>query len=142
MSDELGEDLRTAAVRTAPDSDEPVAYELVVIEGDSANARLTIDGTEPTPLLVGTGPTSSLRLGDPLVSRRHLRLCLEGRWLRISDVGSTNGTFVDGVRLVDGFLRGGEIVRIGHSALRVDTVTRRSSRAEPFRDRFGRLPRA
>ena len=136
---ELGEELRTAAVQTATELDSPIAYEVQVIEGADVGAKAEVDGEAPSPLLVGTSQTCSLRLDDRLVSRRHLRLGLEGRRLRISDLGSTNGTFVDGVRLLDGYLRGGEIVRIGQTALRVEAVAAHPSSPLPPVDRFGRL---
>jgi transcriptional regulator with GAF, ATPase, and Fis domain len=136
---ELGEELRTAAVQSAADLDEPIAYELEVIEGVDVGSRASVDGDTPSPLLVGTSQTCSLRLEDRLVSRRHLRLGLEGRRLRVSDLGSTNGTFVDGVRLIDGYLRGGEIVRIGQTALRVEAVAAQPVNPLPRVDRFGRL---
>src|SRR6185369_13974859 len=37
-------------------------------------------------------------------------------------LGSTNGTFVGGLRITDAHLRGGEVVRIGDSAIRVDLI--------------------
>jgi DNA-binding NtrC family response regulator len=40
--------------------------------------------------------------------------------LRLTDLGSTNGTFVDGVRVFDAELRGGETVRVGETLLRVE----------------------
>lgn len=136
---ELGEELRTTALETAPEVDPLAAYVLEVIEGEAVGARVRVDGHEPAPMLVGTSQTCALRLADHLASRRHLRLTLEGRRLRISDLGSTNGTFVDGVRLLDGYLRGGEIVRIGQTALRVEAVAGRASSPLPSSDRFGRL---
>ncbi len=135
---ELGEELETAAQELAS-SEATHAYELTVIEGPSVGLRLRVEADQPAPVLVGTSQTCSLRLSDDLVSRRHVRLGLEGRRLRITDLGSTNGTFVDGVRLLDGFLRGGEIVRVGSTALRAEAVASTRSQPLPNVDRFGRL---
>jgi two-component system, NtrC family, response regulator HydG len=96
------------------------AYEVVVIEGPDAGRTLLVDGSLPSRVLVGQSPSCALRLSDPLVSRRHIALDLSGRRMRITDLGSKNGTIVDGVALLDGYLRGGEVVRLGSSALRVD----------------------
>ena len=101
--------------------------------------RATIEPDQAAPLLLGTSPACTLRLTDSLVSRRHVRLVLEGRLLRITDLGSTNGTFVDGVRLLDGFLRGGELVRLGRTALRAEIVAGTAATPLPNMDCFGRL---
>lgn len=57
-----------------------------------------IDLTQPETIL-GQSPDVDVRLADVLVSQQHARLTVneEGAW--IVDLGSTNGTFVDGVRL-------------------------------------------
>ena len=69
---------------------------------------------------IGRDPACDLVLDDPNVSRRHARLSQgSGRRPELTDLGSANGTFVDGVRLEGSReLRGGEEVRIGASSLR------------------------
>ena len=136
---ELGEELRTASLEPASDIAPLIAYDLRVVEGADLGSTIRATGAEPSPLLVGTSPTCALRLSDRLASRRHIRLTLEAQRLRITDLGSTNGTFVDGVRLLDGYLRGGEIVRIGQTALAVEAVLAELAPPLPRVDRFGRL---
>lgn len=134
---ELGDELRTAAVQTHAGAAH--SAELEVVEGPDTGLRATIEPDQAAPLLLGTSPACTLRLTDSLVSRRHVRMLLEGRLLRITDLGSTNGTFVDGVRLLDGFLRGGELVRLGRTALRAEIVAGTPATPLPNVDRFGRL---
>lgn len=50
-------------------------------------------------LTVGRGERAGLRLDDARLSREHLRLDLRSRRLTVTDLGSTNGTRVDGRRL-------------------------------------------
>ena len=88
----------------------------------AVGARAVVDASQPSRMLVGSSEACALRLDDPLVSRRHLALDLDEAGLRITDLESTNGTLVDGVALLDGYLRGGEIVRVGDTALRVDRL--------------------
>jgi pSer/pThr/pTyr-binding forkhead associated (FHA) protein len=60
--------------------------------------------------------------GDPEISRRHAQITRtdEGR-LYISDLGSTNGTFVNGIRLArERRLADGDIVRVGETDLRFE----------------------
>jgi transcriptional regulator with GAF, ATPase, and Fis domain len=80
-----------------------------------------------------------VRLGDPTVSRRHAALERAGRRYRITDLGSTNGTFVDGVGVVEAYLGGGELIRMGATALLGCTDTPREVPPLPSAMRFGRV---
>ena len=115
------------------------AYTLTVVEGADRGASLVIDGTQPSRVLVGQSPVSNLRLTDRRVSRRHLGLDAAGDGLRVTDLSSTNGTFVDGVRIFDALLQGGELVRLGDTALRVDASGARAAQPLSSADRYGRL---
>ena len=115
------------------------SFALTVIEGPSIGSKVTVEASQPSRVLVGSSEACALRISDPLVSRRHLALDLGEDGLRITDLDSTNGTFVDGVTLLDGFLRGGEIVRIGETAIRVDRLEAVSMPALSGRSSFGRV---
>lgn len=67
------------------------------------SARLTI---------IGRGPESDVRLQDPGVSSRHAAIRLGGS-ATIEDLGSTNGTFVDGRRVRTADLRDGAVIVLG-----------------------------
>jgi DNA-binding NtrC family response regulator len=95
-----------------------------VIEGPDTGTSLVLDPSCPSRTLVGTGPACEFVLQDPTVSRRHLAFEPVGKRYRITDLGSTNGTFVDGVAVVDAFVRGGEVVRCGATAMRLDPESR------------------
>src|SRR5262249_53589720 len=87
----------------------------------------------------GQSPVCDIRLADRLVSRRHATFDLADRRLRVTDVGSTNGTLVNGVTVVEALLRGGEIIRVGQTAFRLDLVSAATPVAISPADRFGRL---
>jgi DNA-binding NtrC family response regulator len=93
------------------------SLDLVVVDGPSrgATARVTTGGAR-----VGAAPGNDLTLADPTVSRVHCELVQRGDALVLRDLGSTNGTWVEGVRLRDGDVPPGAIVRVGASAFRVD----------------------
>ena len=101
---------------------EAASFRLVVVDGLDLGRELRIDGGEPSRVLVGKGPTADLKLVDPAVSRRHLALEVERGRLRITDLGSTNGTWIDGHEVVDAFARGGETLRLGATSLRVERL--------------------
>lgn len=131
------DDTRTvAAPRTAEPG--PASYRLTVIEGSDTGVTFTIDASRPQRVLVGTSAACDVKLADRRASRRHLSLEIAGRRLRVTDLDSTNGTFVDGVAITGAFLSGGEIVRLGATALRVDPEASEPAPAPPAASRFGR----
>ena len=113
------------------------SFEIVVAEGRDKGARLIVDGTSPSRLLIGTSPTCDFRLTDPEVSRRHAALEIVGSRLRVTDLGSSNGTTVGDLGLVDGFLDGGTSIRIGSTVLVVERETSARAVTMSQRQSFG-----
>ena len=92
---------------------------LAVVTSPRLERGGTIEVAGPT--LVGREAGTAIRLdGDDYVSARHARIepRPDGAWLE--DLGSTNGTFVNGLRVEGGRrLQAGDVVRIGSTELRV-----------------------
>ncbi|HEV2855521.1 MAG TPA: adenylate/guanylate cyclase domain-containing protein [Thermoanaerobaculia bacterium] len=63
--------------------------------------------------LVGRSASCDLPVQDPTVSRRHAELELVGPGVRVKDLGSTNGTYLDGVRVIDALATPGSRVAFG-----------------------------
>jgi hypothetical protein len=86
-----------------------------------------------TPLVVGRSREADLQVPDRQVSGRHCSLVVEAGagpgpgplQVQIQDLGSTNGTFVDGLRVDRATLAPGQTLRLGESSWRValDAVT-------------------
>ncbi len=70
-------------------------------------------------LSVGTDPTNDLVLSDPSVSRFHFRVRATSDGYRLLDQRSTNGTFVNGVRVRDGYLSDGARLDAGETSIAV-----------------------
>jgi DNA-binding NtrC family response regulator len=66
---------------------------------------------------VGSHPSNELPIDEPTVSRFHCEILLGEKGARIRDLGSTNGTILDGVNVLDAFLRSGSHIRIGNTML-------------------------
>jgi transcriptional regulator with PAS, ATPase and Fis domain len=115
---------------------EVTSVKLSVIDGPERGRRLTV--TEPL-VHIGTAPGNRLVLTDPAVSRLHCEVQLGPEGVRITDTGSTNGTFVDGVRLRDGFLANGSSVRVGQSTVGVQFGSEPYRLPVSMRDHFGIL---
>jgi DNA-binding NtrC family response regulator len=109
-----------------------------VIAGPDEGAALVLDPGSPSRILVGTSPACQLRLTDPTVSRRHVALERAGRRYRLTDLGSTNGTVVNGVHVTEALLAGGETVRCGATLLRMTPTDAEASQV-PEATRFGRV---
>lgn len=91
------------------------ATRLVVLEGPTAGTVLPLASS---PLLLGRAQEANLVLDDDYSSGRHARLFPQGtRWF-LEDLGSTNGTFVDGAQLSRAQpLEIGQQIRIGKTVM-------------------------
>ena len=92
-----------------------IAYRLVLQSGAGAGTEYSL---EKSDLFLGRDISNEIVINDPEVSRRHARLTLEGTTYRLEDLGSTNGTFIQGQRLAAPvLLRPGEIITIGEKVV-------------------------
>jgi diguanylate cyclase (GGDEF)-like protein len=69
---------------------------LTVLRGDIPGALYPLDGEEA---VIGRSPEASIALADGSLSRLHARITRRGDAFLIEDLGSTNGTFIDGERV-------------------------------------------
>lgn len=87
---------------------------LLLLTGPKAGSRHEV-GAE---LTVGRSPSCEIPLDDEKVSRRHARIEVRGGETWLSDLGSKNGTFLNGVAVAEKVtLRGGDQVQIGETTL-------------------------
>ena len=94
-----------------------VAHRLAfeAIKGPERGRTWTIDGAG---VRIGAAPTNDIRLADETVSRHHCEvIAREDRYL-LRDLGSTNGTKLEGVWVLEGWLDAGSRVRVGQTELR------------------------
>ncbi|MEH0969996.1 DUF3662 and FHA domain-containing protein [Micromonospora sp. CPCC 205546] len=95
--------------------------------GGGRNVRLVSGDGRTYPLqmgstVIGRGDQANLRLPDVGISRRHARLDFDGGQVVLTDLGSTNGTMVNGQRVSAVALNPGDMVQLGTTTLtfRVD----------------------
>jgi pSer/pThr/pTyr-binding forkhead associated (FHA) protein len=67
---------------------------------------------------VGRAPSNDIIIGDPATSGRHARIELRNGDYWISDLGSTNGTLVNGEPIIDKQLSHGDVISIGQNTIR------------------------
>jgi two-component system response regulator GlrR len=88
---------------------------LFIVVGHGSSARALRVGDQP--LHIGRGPDNDLDLPDRAVSARQCRLEPCGDGLVLRDLGSANGTLVNGVRIASALVRGGAHIRVGRTDL-------------------------
>lgn len=76
-------------------------------------SKITFDLTEEK-ITVGRLADKTLQIDDGSVSSNHAEIVLEGGQYHLHDVGSTNGTFVNGEQVTDAILNAGDEIRFGH----------------------------
>ena len=103
------------------DSSAPV---LTIIKGPQSGASYPLEGSE---ISVGRDPKNAIFLNDMTVSRRHARMDLSGLAsgvVTIEDLGSLNGTWVDGAIVSKASLKDGSTIQIGTFRMVFHTNTR------------------
>jgi DNA-binding NtrC family response regulator len=82
--------------------------------------------TSTADLAVGTAKDNDLVVGDFTVSRYHLEVSVRPGGVLVSDLGSTNGTYVGGVRIERAIVPPGTLLKLGGTTIRFDDAVRRT----------------
>ena len=120
-----GAEPRAVPSDTASRSGMVVSAELVVLD-ESGNAKERISITRE-PVVIGRLSNSDVALSDSNVSRRHAELRRDGTQWMLSDLGSTNGTLVNGKLAREHKLKDGDRLTFGTSELVFKLAAKESS---------------
>ena len=89
------------------------SLKILLPTGDVFDRELATSETQ-----IGKGPRNDIVIADPAVSTAHAKIRLEGDAYLLSDLGSRNGTFINGQRVAEPRqLRQGDVIGIGLSKL-------------------------
>ena len=83
---------------------------LTIIKGPQTGNTFELEGTETT---IGRDPSNGIFLNDMTVSRAHAKVIRNAAGVMIEDLGSLNGTWVDGAIVNSAPLHDGSSVQIG-----------------------------
>lgn len=95
------------------------SVELEIKEPGRSARRIPMSGA---PIRIGRAPECELVLRDTRASRRHARLAARNGVLVLTDLGSTNGTLVNGHRVSEVVLGAGDRIEIGETSLVIRAV--------------------
>src|SRR3984957_4203746 len=101
-------------------------YRLTTATGDQ-----TYDLRAGTLLVVGRALTSDIPVFDPTISRRHAEVVCAESGGEVRDLGSSNGTFVNGAKIETARLAPGDVVSFGKVPFRLTEVSPLPSLAPP-----------
>jgi pSer/pThr/pTyr-binding forkhead associated (FHA) protein len=115
-------------------------FQFVMRSGPTPGVTFPLEGDQ---LTIGRDANNGVAINDAEVSRKHSRLTFQGGKYVLEDLGSTNGTFVNGQRLAGPMvLKAGDVVSLGeqivlmYDAINMDpgatiAVSRKSARVDP-----------
>jgi pSer/pThr/pTyr-binding forkhead associated (FHA) protein len=83
---------------------------LVIVRGSGAGRELPLDRDK---LVLGRGPEADLSFDDDEMSKQHAAVEFAGEGFRVCDLGSTNGTFVNGKPVHARDLASGDRIELG-----------------------------
>lgn len=89
---------------------EQVAAYLVVLQGTNVGEMHKVEGPE---IVIGRATSTNVRLNDDGISRRHCRVITLGTQVILEDLGSANGTLVNGERIQHVVLKEGDKIQLG-----------------------------
>lgn len=91
---------------------------LILIRGTPTGHRYFIEKDE---MIIGRDPSSDISISDPLISRKHAKITREGTVIKIEDLGSSNGTVINGKKLEAGNvakLAKEDMIKMGNSIVK------------------------
>ena len=89
----------------------------------STTGEQSIDLKPGRTVVVGRAVTSDVPIYDPTISRRHAEVSLGEGGVKVKDVGSSNGTFLNGARITEAVAGENDVITFGKVAFRVKEVT-------------------
>jgi len=94
-------------------------YRICALNGSIEGARYEISGN----MIVGRDVSCDLILEHAGISRKHSSLSVDGDRLKIKDMGSAYGTYVNGSKISEAYVRDGDEIKFNEMAFRLEIET-------------------
>jgi two-component system, NtrC family, response regulator GlrR len=126
----------TVAADAAGDAEPVATIRIEVVAGPDTGTAVDACADR---IVIGTHESSTVRLADRTVSRFHCEIARAGGRLIVRDLGSRNGTFVEGVEIREAFCPPSAALVLGETRVTVRTTASSTPVATSRRDRLGQL---
>jgi transcriptional regulator with GAF, ATPase, and Fis domain len=134
---------------SSPDATEAIridSYQKLRVHLESMDLRVVsgpdagLEASFCLPILrIGTAPDNDLVLSDRAISRHHAELRRTAEGLVLRDLGSTNGTFINDLRVTEAYLEPGSECVLGYSRIMVGQSMEDRQVSVPIQDHLGEL---
>lgn len=114
------EPVKSAPVAAAPARAHLACY-LLYIDDDGNDAEVRVE-RDRDPVLIGRREGATLKVHNPSVSGKHATVGWKDEEVEVRDLGSSNGTFINGERIRRGVINDGDVLRCGRFEMRVSFV--------------------
>src|SRR3990172_5811105 len=102
------------------------AFKLVGTSGEQ-----TIDVKPGVTLVVGRAVNSDVPIYDPTISRQHAQVTVQNGGVLVKDLGSSNGTFLNGSRITEAVAQPNDVIMFGKVSFHVREVAKPSAAPKP-----------
>ena len=136
MAEELESKTELLKLDEAPEVVSLRKCQLIVSDGKSKNKKITLSKPVTT---VGKKEGNDLMLDDKTVSRNHLEIAYVQDSFLLRDLGSTNGTYLNGSRVKEVYLSPGDIIKLGNSTMEFVAFDEKVAIEPSSREEFGAM---
>ena len=113
----IGQPVFDPTVAIQPQTPHSPLPSLLALDGPLTGQRFPL----AQPLELGRESQQVPLAFDSSASRRHTRIEPQGTQVSVSDLGSTNGTFINGQRVTNGIAKTGDIIKVGATSFRIES---------------------
>lgn len=106
-------------------------FELAILKGKLAGYRKTI--TKTGRILIGRDASCDLAIDDPLLSRQHCLLEIAENQVKLTDLKSRNGTYVNGKRIEEEILKLNDEIKLGKHVVYLQPIQKQTATPVPGR---------
>jgi hypothetical protein len=114
---------RFAAVAPSPPAERPGKRLPTVSLASTGTSAVTMARIDRSPFTIGRALDNQFVLDDSRVSRYHATILVEDAACKVRDMDSTNGTWVNGIRIREKRLLDGDVVSLGGAEFRLSIAS-------------------